>query len=134
MSQLTGKRLKDVCRATATISVNFYVDAIEQDTWLEDGIAWLFGASSKTNIGRIVHNIWVGLYKHGLVTRDDLIECLVDGWLPRFFEACVRMHSNSGYAQMLLRGDRFKEIDWDEELQKRLSGELPTYIHPDEQK
>ena len=42
--------------------------------------------------------------------------------------ACVRTHSNSGYAQMLLRGDRFNEIDWDEELQKRISGDTPVRV------
>lgn len=128
MAPLTGERHLKVRRGLAIGSVDFYVDAIETDTWTEDGIAWLFGASTKTEIGRIVHNLWVGLFKHGFVTRADLIESLVDGWLPRLFEACVRTHSNSGYAQMLIRGDRFHEIEWDEMLQKRISGELPIHV------
>ena len=133
MPPLTGEKHLQVRRGLATGSVHYYLEAIENDSYADDEIGWLFGTSTKTEVGRTVHNIWVGLYKYGHVTRDDLIEALFDGWLPRFFETCVRVHSNSGYAQKLLRGDRFGEIDWDEELQKRISGELPINVGAEEE-
>ena len=127
MPPLTEETHLQVRRGLAIGSVDFYIVAIENDNWADDEIGWLFGASTRTEIGRVVHNMWVGLYKHGFVTRADLIESLVDGQLPRLFEECVRTHSNSGYAQTLLRGDRFWEIEWDDVLHKRISGELPIH-------
>lgn len=125
---MTGEAHLQVRRGLAIGSVDFYVEAIENDKWVDDEIGWLFGASTKTEIGRVVHNMWVGLYKHGVVARADLIDSLVDGRLPHLFEERARTHSNSAYAQTLLHGDRFGEIEWDDVLHKRISGELPIYV------
>jgi hypothetical protein len=80
------------------------------DTMVED----LFGIKMGDEVGDIVFNAWITLFKLGVVTEDNVASALAADSLPQHFETLVRANDRSGYTHALVSRGLFGSIPWGE--------------------
>ena len=89
---------------------------------LQDSMSRMIRELEFMPMGKLVLNIWVGLFKSEHVNQKGITDALRKGSLPQYFEGCVRKQNknrSSYYIQEILRRG-FETIPWDREIHFRL--------------
>mmetsp|Transcript_2824 Transcript_2824/g.5855 ORF Transcript_2824/g.5855 Transcript_2824/m.5855 type:complete len:347 (-) Transcript_2824:266-1306(-) len=80
------------------------------------------GRHDPMKLGDVVFNAWITLLRNGQLRKGEIVEALLKGRLPAWYEEKVRNDNRplSFYSLALVEGNLFGQIDWDQTIHNAL--------------